>query len=517
MVKVIIGNIYSKIVGFLPDEIQKELDNILSYKLQGARFIPSVKSKQWDGVVRLYYRFKGQSFYTGLLAIVRDLFKKHNVPFELIDERQKPDINYPELTFIPPEDFENRDYQNFTINRAYQFTRGVLDVSTGGGKTLIVTRLIAKIKTYPFIFYVLTKDLMEQAHGVMTKCLNQPIGKIGDGEADIKKISVCTIQTAILALNMGNSKFKISDYSFDDEDEWDEKGIENAEKAAKIRKLIQMAKGVYLDECHHVASRTAKEVLLASPNAYWRYGGSATPKREGGDDIMIQAMFGSKVVSVNASYLIKQGDLVRPYIFMEPINNPTVFHSYQKIYENCIVKNEKFNNHVAETVNHLVNRGLSVLVLVQQYKQGDYLKKLIPNSEFITGKLSSEKRLQYINDLRAGKITLIATSLMDEGADVRGLDSVVMAGGGKSVTRISQRIGRCLRKDKKAIKVKEKSIVIVYEHSAKYLDKHAKKIRSILKKEPEFVIINSNGQNFIFNEIDEILGIKNNDENIFTN
>ena len=925
MVKIIVGNVYSKIVGFLPEDIQKELDKTLSYKLQGARFIPSVKSKQWDGVVRLYYRFKGQSFYTGLLAMVRELFKKHNIPFELVNDRPKPDINYPELDFVPSKDFENRDYQDFTIDRALKFTRGVLSVCTGGGKTLIVTRLISKIKTYPFIFYVLTKDLMEQAHGVMTKCLNQSIGKIGDGEVDIKKISVCTIQTAILALNMGNSKFKISDYSFDDEDSWDEKGIENAEKAAKIRKLIQMAKGVYVDEClsgdtkvntekgifkikdvqknkcrfvqtcdginiiyrpivrwwdngikgtlniklsngdhiqctenhllftkrgwikaknlnskdhlfcanvdvvkklpsqinidrknlssdiklklepktngkkfiknilqdchsvnvdaktrffldikhlknlykdkgvkqefpniskgminnqyfpstillqvskkskqllehawgihvsdylmedqkilnyirrmgyvkkngqnirlnfyedmtlnskqlktwamenfrcghglhacqllpllhqnyikmgkkkfdmkfstllaksglhggyvttdqtvldvfrciqrdgliqktelygnglmngnftakynnvikkikniivfdliqkdqnvyqnilenmsqnswntnwttikniskgkkqrvydievkdthcffanntlvhncHHASARTVKDVLLASPNAYWKYGGSATPQREGGDDIMIQAMFGSKIVDINASYLIKKNWLVKPYIFFEPIENKTEFHSYHKIYETCVVKNDRFNDHVADTAKHLISRGLSVLILVKQYPQGNYLKASIPNSEFITGKVSTEKRTEIIDNLRKRRIMcMIATSLADEGLDIPSLDAVLIAGGGKSSTRLFQRIGRTLRKDKDG--TKNKSIVVIYEHDSKYLFRHVQKVRTLLKREPEFVVRNSKGVNFICGEIDEVLGFESKQSDLFT-
>jgi superfamily II DNA or RNA helicase len=275
------------------------------------------------------------------------------------------------------------------------------------------------------------------------------------------------------------------------------------------------ANNTMVHNCHHASSRTVKEVLEASPYAYWKYGGTATPVREDGADIMLQALFGAKIVDISASYLIKRGDLVKPYIFMEPIDSKVNLHSYQKIYEACIVKNEKFNKHVAETVNYLVDKKLSVLVLVQQYKQGEYLKTLIPNSEFITGKISSEKRKQYLNDLRQGKITLIGTSLADEGIDIRGLDAVVMAGGGKSVTRISQRIGRCLRKDKKAVKQKDRAIVIIYEHNAKYLDKHAKKVRSILRKEPEFEVISSNGADFIYDEIDRVLGIDSNRKNVF--
>jgi superfamily II DNA or RNA helicase len=514
-VKIVLGNIYSKIVGHLPEEVQTELDDTLSYKHPNARFIPRVQKKLWDGVFRLYYRGKGQQFYTGLLAFVRDVLNEHKIPFTIHDGRVNPGKNYPELIFTPPSGYEERDYQAFTIDRSEQFTRGVQCLATGGGKTMIVTKLIGQLQTYPFIFFVLTKDLMDQAHDTLSSCLNVPIGRIGDGKADFQKITVCTIQTAIRALNAQNGKFKLKDYKFDEEDKWDEKGIENEEKAAKIRKLIGMCKGVYFDEVHHAAAQTAKEVLTAAINAYWRFGGSATPYRESGDEIMIQAMFGSKIVDINASYLIKEGHLIHPYIFFDPIDSEADYHSYAKIYKNCICENEPFNSHVADTANHLVSKDLSTLILVQHYKQGDMLKAMIPGSEFVTGKMSSKKRRESIQALRDRKsLCMIATSLADEGLDIPTLDAALLAGGGASATRINQRIGRTLRQDKKD--PKEDSIVVVYDHyRTRFLKDHTKKVKRILKKEKEFTLLESKGADFLNNEIDDVLGIPYDSTDIF--
>lgn len=516
MVKIVIGNIYSKIVGYLPDEVNDDLNKILSYKVANSRFMKIVKDGRWDGIVRLYYKNKGQTFHAGLMTLVRETLKKHNAEYEIVDRRVRPEKNLPDLKFVAPPDYEERQYQNFTVERAIRFTRGILCMATGSGKSLVAVRIIAGIQTYPVVFYVLTKDLMEQARGVLSACLNEKIGTVGDGIIDIKKITVCTIQSAVQALNYGQKKFKIDDYKFDDEDTWDEKSIDSQEKADKIKEMIKEARVVVFDECQHVASRTATLVLSSSDQAYWRYGLSATPEREDGANLAIQSQFGVKVVQISASYLIKNGDLVKPYIFIERIDSKSTFHTYAKVYENAVVKNDKFNKHVADTVNHLVGRGLSVLLLVKQIKHGEYLQKLIPNSKFITSRLKSVERLQCINDLRAGKITLLGTSLMDEGSDIRGLDAVVIAGLGKSTGRVFQRIGRCLRKDKKSIKQKDKAIVVIYDHcNTRFLDKHAKKIRSILKREPEFVVIDSNGPDYIFREIDGILGVKDNQLNLF--
>jgi len=327
MVQIVIGNIDSKIVGILPDQVNQDLDRVLSYKHPDARHIPSVKARKWDGVFHLYKRSRGQSFYTGLLSLVREVLDRHKIEFTKIDRRVCPTPNMPELKFVPSSNYEERDYQSFTIDRSIKFTRGVLGVCTGGGKTMMVTRMIGEIKTAPFIFYVLTKDLMRQAHEDLSECLNQPIGMIGDSQCDIQNITVCTIQTAIRSLNQGNPNFKISDYVFDDEDKWDEKGIENAEKSERIRDLIRNAKGVYFDEIHHASAKTCQDVLTASSNAFWRFGGSATPYREDGSDLLIQAMFGAKVVDINASYLIKRNFLVKPYIYFVPVDNQIDYRS----------------------------------------------------------------------------------------------------------------------------------------------------------------------------------------------
>jgi superfamily II DNA or RNA helicase len=514
MVKIIVGNIYSKIVGILPEEVNQDLDNVLSYKIKDSRFIPSVKAKKWDGVVRLYQKFRGQSFLTGLMSLVRETLKKHNIEFELVDRRIRPEQNYPSLQFNPPKNYEPREYQELTIYRSLKFSRGILEISTGGGKTMIIAKMIGEIKTYPFLFYVLTKDLMEQAHDVLSTCLNVPIGMIGDGKVDIQKITVCTIQTAIMSLNAKNPNFKISDYSFDDDDSWDEKGIENEEKMNRIGTLIKTARGIYFDEVHHSSARTCKDVLLASPDAYWKFGGSATPKRESGDDIMIQALFGAKIVSISASYLIQKNYLVKPYIFFEPIECKTSLHSYAKIYKECVVDNIAFNKHVAETARHLISRNLSVLVLVKQIAHGKTLEALIPGSHLLTSKVTSENRTDIIEKLRQRTIPcMLATSLADEGLDIPSLDAVIIAGLGKSSTRLLQRIGRTLRKNKSD--TKNRSIVVLYSHNVKYLSDHIKRVRSLLKREKEFVIMDSKGCRFICGEIDDILGVKNESKDLF--
>jgi len=515
MVKIILGNITSRIVGYLPPEVGNELDKVLSYKVAQARYIPMVKRKQWDGVFHLYQKSKGQSFYSGLLSLVVKVLEKHQIEYEKVDSRIRPEINLPHLTFSPPSHYEERPYQQFTIERALSRTRGVLKMATGAGKTIVVSEIISKIKTAPFMFYVLTEDLLEQAYDTLSTVLNEPIGKIGGGKFDVKNINVCTIQTAVRAVNLGNTKFKISDYQFDDEDVWDKKNIESEEKLKRLKSLLNETKGIYFDEVHHATARTCKDVLIASPNAFWKFGGSATPFREDGAEIMIQAMFGKKIVDVTASYLIDKGFLIEPYILFVPWKHDVDLEAWKSIYSECIVNNNAFNTHVADTARYLMENGLSTLVLVQQYAQGDFIKSLLPGVEFITGKMSGTNRKQAIQDLRDKKtLCLIATTLADEGLDVPTLDAALLAGGGASSTRVHQRIGRTLRVSRD-YHFRDRSIVVYYDHDAKYLKKHSQKARKIIAAEPRFNIVDSVGAWNVKNEISGIMNLKGHTKTIF--
>jgi superfamily II DNA or RNA helicase len=850
MVKILIGNANSKIVGHLPENVHEELHLILSYFAPGAPFSKKFQDGKWDGRIRFYHKHKGQSFYTGLLSLVTQILTKHEVPFKVMDRRQVPEKNLPFLEFNTPVGFEQRDYQDFTISRAIQRTRGILKVATGGGKclgkgtpilmydgstknvedvvagellmgpdstprvvksttvgngelfevsqingdnficndehilclqrtgspskgwskgeevqitakeyfesnktfkhthkgykvgvdfkeqetpidpyflglwlgdghshtpaittgdkeiseylyefattmdlkistakgrgcdsyyfvknyigekrgegnrdnclltglrdlnlirnkhipdcykinsrenrlkvlaglidsdgfatktgaisicsvredlandicwlarslgfrssinkkrttlksrnyvgeafrvrisgkisdipirlkrrqagdktkyadirygikvepigignyygfeidgdrkfllgdftvthnTYMVAQLIGELQTAPFMFYVLTKDLLDQAYDTLSSTLNVPIGRIGAGHFDIKDINVCTIQTAIRAIKDDKS-FKISDYMFDAEDEWDDSDLVTYEKATVIRRLLGSVKGLYLDESHHASSQMCRDIMGASPNAYWRFGGTATPYREDNAEIVLQGLFGKKIVDISASYLIDRGYLLTPNILFDPIHHENVPQAYQSTYSHCITKNDLFHAHVAKTANHLVNRDLTTLILVQRYAHGNALKKLIPDTPFVTGKMSTKNRAQAIQDLRDKKIRcMIATTLADEGLDIPTLDAALLAGGGASATRVYQRVGRTLRPDRSSTNPRDKSIVVVYDHKARHLTKQTTKIRKLLKVEKSFKLHKSSGNDYILGEIDEIMG-----------
>jgi len=485
-VKIVANNIFSRVYGPLDDVVRSSLMSKLSYRIKDAYFRTG-EFGDWDGVCKLFWPSEGNKFYTGMMSVVRDILDKAGVEYSLEDRRQAPAQNLPYNLFSPKSPKEDRLYQNFTVNKCLKATRGIIQSATGAGKTYMVTKLIGGIKTSPFIFFVLSKDLLEQAQQCLSDCLNVSVGIVGDGQIDIQPVTVMTVQTAIRAIHWKDKNVDLNAYKYDEDDSWDDATIDNAgsDQADAVAALIADAKGVYFDEVHHAAARTCQEVLEFAKGAYWRFGGSATPFREDGAEMMLQALFGKTLVSISASWLIKNGYLVKPYIFNIAVPGNTSFMMYPSIYKERIVQNADLNNLVVALACKMESRNIPFLTLVQQYDHGESLKIRHNSIPFIRGDMPRKKRKQAIDDLKAGIIPgAIATTLADEGLDIERLGSAIIAGGGKSVTRCYQRVGRTLR----TFPGKKRALVFLFHHKCKYLKEHGSRVRRLLAEEPEFSI-----------------------------
>lgn len=453
--------------------------------------------------------------YNGTSYRVRISGKISEIPMKLKRKCAGDKTKYSALRYgINLNPIGTGEYFGFEIDGDKRFLLGDFTVTHN---TLTLVKLISKIKTGPFMFYVLNKDLLDQAHEALSQYLNVPIGKIGGGECSIHNINACTIQTAVRAVNSGNSQFDIKNYKYDDEDSWDEEDL-GSDRLQNIYKLVNQTKGCYMDECHHSSAKSVMDVINASPHAYWKYAGSSTPYREDGADIVIQALFGRKIVDINASYLIKKGYLCKPSIIFEKFQQDCEFHSFPSIYKHCITENEEFNKHIADTAKYLMSNNLSTLILVQHKSQGELIKKYLKsdNIEFLTGNTPKKQRKESIEKLRKREtLCLIATTLADEGLDIPTLDAALLAGGGASSTRVNQRVGRTLRIDKSNPNHRTKSIVICYDHGVKYIKQHIAKVKKILKEEPEFMLINSKGPSFIFNDIAKCMDLNQPEQTLF--
>ena len=258
----------------LPDAY-KELRKQMSFLKKNYQFALK-KRKGWDGRVsvlhynkkscKCYSKKTGMHFPTGLLSVAREIFDLHEIEYELVDNRTKPNKikNYSLSTTFPA-----RDYQSSTIEKACKRGRGIVQSATGSGKTFIAAGIISNLSVSPSIFYVPSKSLLRQAKDEFERFIldsgqKLEVGIIGAGKCDIKDVNIMTIQTAIRALDI---KYKKADE--EDSGEKDKISTENKEK---IKELIQNAKLIIADETQHWAADTCQVISDASENAYYKYG-----------------------------------------------------------------------------------------------------------------------------------------------------------------------------------------------------------------------------------------------------
>jgi len=496
--KIILENNWSEIYNLplhIVDDKKRCIGDILydevAYEIAGARFI-RMNRPNWDAKIHLYKKIKKSNsegkFLTGLFARVITIVHEHTgiIP-DVVDNRIIPEKTL-DLTWNE-KDFKIRDYQSKVITSALTKGRGILELCTGSGKTIIASKLIQEIGISPFIFYVLTKDLMYQSkQRLESSIIGLDVGIIGDGKCEIRDVNVMTIQTATTAYNENrglSSELKKLDWDDDEIELLKTEDLSHVKKRKDdIKKLIEEAKGIFFDEVHHSASKTCQKTIEKSTKSYYLFGGSATPRRSDNAEMMIEGLFGRNIGKITASDLIRKGFLVKPDIYYVKLKNPKVrVDNYEDDYKKNIMENEERNDVIASLANRLKDQNYNTLILIQRIEHGNLLNEKIPGSVFIHGKTSQKIRTQSLEDLKNGKIkVLIGSTIADEGLDISTLSALIMAGGGKSSNRAKQRVGRVIRTSAG----KTKALVFDFHDKGQFVGKHAKSRFNILKEEEEF-------------------------------
>lgn len=482
----------------------------LSFEIQGSEFSEARKMGFWDGREYLYdynpaIRQEG-SFPLGLLSKVVDILKEEDSPFVIIDERIDS-----ESSIFTKFNVQLRDYQEKAVNTAIQRKSGILNIATGGGKTKTSTGIIHKLARKT-VFYVHTIDLLDQAKEEFENTLGVPIGQVGGGIVDIKDITVATIQTVILAYN----KEYINEDSEIDKALLKEDQTDITNYKEDIRKMVEDAEVIFFDECQHLGAESFYEIASKSYNATYRFGLSATPWRDDGKELYIEAGLGEIIYRLSATWLINNNYLIQPTIkFYSGFQKVNRFDNrpYQTIYKEDIVENEQRNNLACQIAISVAQKNRTSLIIIQRKRHGELLQQIFKDKfnidvPFVYGGTPKKKRRELIaqfkryyepnlvkkkkgngTELEQISPIMIASTIADEGLDIPHLSCVVLAGGGKSTTRILQRVGRALRLyDNKNIGFKKDSAFVAdFNDNSKYLEEHTQIRRTTMQKEEGFL------------------------------
>lgn len=249
------------------------------------------------------------------------------------------------------------------------------------------------------------------------------------------------------------------------------------------------ANHVLVSNCHHLKCDTWNRLNTMLPNVEYSLGFSALSINK--DEIfckdfrnlsyesaLIVGSSGRVLMHMDPSYYIERGIIALPIVFniehfeaLPPNFNESNWQALVKKVLTSDARTEK----IANVASMFSKYGRKTLILVSERKYAFRVcEELVKNDitsfgvsfgsgdGFIfrgfkppskNGEMNidykKENSMNVVDMLDSGDIDiLIATSHLDEGVDVKGLDACILASGGKKDRRIIQRIGRVLRKTK---------------------------------------------------------------------
>ena len=131
--------------------LHKELSEHFCFEVPGAKYMPAVKKRYWDGKIRLYSPGTGE-IYVGLFDYLTQFLEEHGYDYSIGNSEY---YGYPneEEDYVTPESvatfvrslrlpYRIRDYQLRGLYQAIKYNRKLLLSPTGSGKSLIIYTLV---------------------------------------------------------------------------------------------------------------------------------------------------------------------------------------------------------------------------------------------------------------------------------------------------------------------------------------------------------------------------------------
>jgi superfamily II DNA or RNA helicase len=435
VIKINVHNVKSQLEGQLPPQVISALYNKLAAEVAGSYYARK-NNPYWDGKKHFFTK-KGMVFATGMVWLVREVLDKYKIEYEHVDLRVKPK----EQSSLLLHNVTLRPYQEQSVEEAIKRERGIIRISTGGGKTTVIAALVGKLNLTTLIL-IHRQEIMQQIKETLERILQVPIGVVGAGVVDIQPITIAMVQSS-----------------------------------HELKEFLPTVDVLIGDEGHHAPSETYWEVAQACPKAYYRYLFTGTDWREDNMDILLDGFAAKKFVDINASTLIQDGWLVPPTIYLYDFKHerkPRKGMPYPEIYADEVTNKIERNQLVVDIAMKAVQANKSTLILINYIEHGENLLKILekvyPEAVFIHGNTDSVKRQKILQEFKAGTRKLIISSnILGEGWDAPKLDVLITARAEASTIAAYQAVGRVLR----ASEGKTKAIIIdIGDSGVKYLASH---------------------------------------------
>jgi len=410
--------------------ITKELNEYFSFDVPGAKFMPSFKSRLWDGKIRLF-DIRNNQIYVGLSEYIYKFAtaKKYTIsggvrtPLEI--------DNNTVISFIDglKSTVKIRDYQLDAVQHSIRNGRSILVSPTASGKSFVIYILIRYyqqiLDNSHILLLVPRSSLVEQMYTDF-----QDYG--WDSEKFCHRIYAGKDKTSpkLVHISTWQSIYQLP------------------------KKHFEKYKVIIGDEVHTFAAKSLKTIMQKTTNCPYKFGLTGTLDDAESHHLVLEGLFGSvkKVTTTKALIDSKQiSDLKIIGIVLTYSKKECIIRDYNKEIK-FITEHPQRNNLIR---NLCVDLKGNTLVLFSLIKHGRLLHELIQEkidvstrkAFFVFGGTDSETReeIRKIVETERDAIVVASFGVYSTGINIRNLHNLIFASPYKSRIRNLQSIGRGLR------------------------------------------------------------------------
>jgi len=406
-----------------------ELSEYFTFEVPGAKFMPSVRNKVWDGKIRLY-NVMSCLLYAGLNKYVEEFASKRNYQIIYKSDFSADEFSVKEAkefikTLNLPEKYIPRDYQLEAFIHAVRNRRSLLLSPTASGKSFIIY-LITRYYHARTLIIVPTTSLVSQLasdfsdYGFVSDRYVHRIFAGQDKQTD-KPITISTWQ----------SIYKLP------------------------KKYFEQFDVVIGDEAHLFKAKSLTSIMSKLSNCRYRFGFTGTLDGAQTNQIVLEGLFGPVRKVTTTAELIDQKHLTKFEIkaiilkYPDEIRKQVSKFDYQAELD-YLVRNDARNKFIMNLTLSLSGNTLLLFQFVE--KHGKVLYDMIKDCGravyFVHGGVDGEDREQIRKFLETQQDAIIIASVgtFSTGVNIPSLRNIISASPSKSKIRNLQSIGRVLRK-----------------------------------------------------------------------
>ena len=414
--------------------VAMELSEYFTFEVPGAKFMPAVRNKIWDGKIRLF-NVNSMQIYVGLLDHIKRFAKDRDYQVNIHDGLEDTmDIPLNGLEkYLTEKRFKPRDYQLRAVAHAIRKNRALILSPTASGKSFII---------YSLLKYYLRKECKKVLVVVPTTSL------VSQMDSDFTDYSDGTFYETHKIMS-GQDKEHPTARVF----------ISTWQSIYKLpKKYFDQFDAIVGDEAHLFKANRLTKIMEKLTDCKYRFGFTGTLDDTQTNKLVLEGLFGPVMKVVTTKELIDKKTLSEFRIKCLVLKYPESERKRQKktTYQeemDFLVSNTYRNNFIKNLT--ITRKGNTLLLFQYVEKHGKKLYDMIKEEchddrkvFFVHGGVDADEReaIRAITETEKDAIIIASYGTFSTGINIKRLHNIIFASPSKSRVRNLQSIGRVLRK-----------------------------------------------------------------------